>query len=191
IPQRFGDAAEHGGWIAPLLAADSNSVPLLCDDVAMAALARSLGLRPFGSLALLIARTRTGKLAQLELDRLVRELFRLGAVDLPAPPAHLVRLAQESSWDVAPMTRAISSPTFWRDLEAAYRAFISAIEGSASKGIDVTASVLHAGTLGLLRAVVAGSPTRIVAGLLVATTFAVKASSEDVPTLVSAVRAAC
>ena len=177
-------------WAAGLATAHGRSCALLCDDVALAAIARSIGVPAFGSFALAIALARTGRLPDSAVDRLINELFAAQADDLPLTPAQLAGLAESVGWPLAATLHPMSRPHYWRDPQAAYAAFVTTIEGLGS-GTEAAANALYVAGLGVIRAVAAGSPVALITGLFVAATLRVQAEPADAVTLVSAVRAAC
>ena len=185
------DELESGNnWTAGLATAHGRSCGLLCDDVALAAIARSVGVPAFGSFALAIALARTGRLPGSAVDRLMTELFAAQADDLPLTPAQLAGLAESVGWPLASTLHPMSRPHYWRDPQAAYAAFVTTIEGLGAC-TEAAANALYVAGLGVIRAVVAGSPVALITGLFVAATLRVKAEPADAVTLVSAVRAAC
>jgi tetratricopeptide (TPR) repeat protein len=177
-------------WAAGLATAHSRSCALLCDDVALAAIARSIGVPAFGSFALAIALARAGRLANSAFDELITVLFGAQADDLPLTPAQITGLAESVAWPLAPTLHPISRPHYWRDPQAAYAGFVTTIEGLGGSA-DAAANALYAAGLGVIRAVAAGSPLPLITGLFVAAILRVQAEPADAATLVAAVRAAC
>lgn len=188
--QGLDELKSGNNWTAGLATAHGRSCGLLCDDVALAAIARSIGVPAFGSFALAIALARTGRIPGSAIDGMITELFTAQADDLPLSPAQLAGLAESVGWPVASTRHPMSRPHYWRDPQAAYAAFVTSIEGLGA-GAEAAANALYVAGLGVIRAVVAGSPVALITGLFVAATLRVQAEPADAVTLVSAVRAAC
>jgi tetratricopeptide (TPR) repeat protein len=186
----FEELAIDNNWPAGLATAAARSSALLCDDVALAALARSIGVPAFGSFALTVALARTGRLNSTNLDRLLRALFQAQADDLPLTPAQLAGLARSLSWPPGPSLHPMSRPHYWRDQDAAHAAFTMTIQGLGANS-DTASNALYAASVGVIRTVAVGSPLPLIAGLFVAAAVGIEATPPDVPPLIAAVRRAC
>jgi tetratricopeptide (TPR) repeat protein len=191
IEEKLGAPAGQAEWAAPIGAALDGGTPLLCDDVGTAAVARSLGVPAFGTLSLQIARMQAGRLTPDGMESLIREFYAIGGVDLPLSPGQLVEVSRSSGWLVEPLLRCLSRSSFWLDLVSGSTAYFEIVQNILDQGIDAAAKLLHASTLGIVRAVLVGSPLPWIARLVMLTIAAGRIDAEDVRTLVSAVRGAC
>jgi tetratricopeptide (TPR) repeat protein len=185
---RISELDPDHAWLAGLGAAQRRQTALLCDDPALAALARSAGIDAFGLCALMVALIQEGRIEPSELSQMLGELFDAQAMDLPLSPTQICGIAQQRGWPLRPSLRPFSRSAFWRDVEEAVDAF-EMLLSSLPEG-ESAAEALYSAIIGLSRAVVAGSPARAIATLFVMTVVSTAADPPAVATLISATRQA-
>ncbi|MEU5669057.1 DUF4365 domain-containing protein [Micromonospora sp. NPDC047753] len=99
-------------WVAAVLVAKQNGIPLYSDDVALRAWARSQGVPAFGTLALVEALLDAGTV--IHVEPVVTKLFRGNVVDLPSPWPLVVQ-ALECDGPMSPHARLnLTRPAFWQ-----------------------------------------------------------------------------
>jgi len=186
---RVADMDAQHSWLAGLGAAQAAQTALLCDDPALAALARSVGVDAFGSYALFVALVQENRLDPAELSDILGEMFDACVVDLPLTPSQMCGLAQQRGWPRAASIRTLGRSAFWRDVGEALEAFQVFLRSIPDR--DIGPEALFAAIVGLCRAVVAGSPDFAIASLFVAAIFTTEAEPLEVAKMVDAARQAC
>jgi hypothetical protein len=174
-------------WTAALATAGTRSAALLCDDVAVSRLARSIGIPAFGSFALAVALARSGRLMTASLEDIVRSLLVSQADDLPLGPGQMAAMLQSAGWPMAPSIHPMTRPQYWQDFPAACLAFVTTIEGLGSS-IDPAAHALYGACMGLTRT---SDPTTTLISLGALFALAVtktQADPQGVSTLIAATR---
>lgn len=189
-----GEALREPGnsktWDDSVTAAHAKSCQLLCDDVGLATFARSVGVPAFGSFALLLALAKAGRIASDQVDDLVTRLYEAQADDLPLSPVRLAALAIDRQWSLTAAIHPMSRPAYWRDLQTAASGFAATIDGFRHTE-HAAGRTLYAATVGVIRAVVTGSPLPIVGQLFAQAMLSLEAEPAVVADLVAAIRAAC
>ncbi len=112
-------------WLAPLELAKQQGLAVCSDDLVLRALARSLGIPTFGTVALLDALVAADRLDDPTRDATLLELRRHRVVDLPFNEAHLLALAEADQWQPGSAFFALTRPAAWQDRRRAlslYRA---------------------------------------------------------------------
>jgi PIN domain associated with the TPR-GreAB-C-PIN system len=181
---------ESSTWADGITAAHAKQCGLLCDDVALAAFARSVGAPAFGSFALFVALARAGRITADQIDDLVEKLYMAQADDLPLSPIQLTSIAIARDWPLNAAIHPMVRPAYWRDLETAISAFSATINGFRQT-TNAPGRTLYAATIGVIRAIVVGSPLPLIGRLFAAATLQVASDPEEVTGLVAAMRAAC
>ncbi|CAN5697711.1 hypothetical protein BH18ACT2_BH18ACT2_08880 [soil metagenome] len=184
------DLNDSGTWDASLTAAHAKNDRLLSDDVALAALARSVGVPAFGSFALLMALAAAGRITTDQVDGFVTKLYAAQADDMPLSPVRLAAIAISRDWPLNTAIHPMTRPAYWREPEIAFSAFAATIDGFRDTP-NSAGRTLYAATVGVIRAVVAGSPLPIIGQLFAQAMLALEAEPEAVAELVAAMRAAC
>lgn len=115
----MGEVEMRGSWVHALRFAAALGRPLLCDDPALAEIARAEGVTGFGSYALLLAANGASVLRPDVVSDHLRACYRRRVVDLPVPSNVLVAIAEDTHWEVEPIASAIARPGFWQQPNAA------------------------------------------------------------------------
>jgi hypothetical protein len=112
---REGDL--HGSaasWLGAVLLASQRGVPLFCDDRYLRAWAHRLGLRTFGTVALLDALAECGQLADEDLSEALWTLRAAGGQHLPASTTDLLaRIAADHLQPTAATVGLLNDPYGW------------------------------------------------------------------------------
>jgi tetratricopeptide (TPR) repeat protein len=185
----LGDAAE-GAWASALGAALTLDVPLVCDDVALAALARTLGARAFGSYAALMALRDSADITAEEFEEIDRTLFLAHADDLPLSPSDFAQLGEDLDAPLSARLHPLSRPAFWSTAEG-FQSFRRIVGALPSSDPDALPSTVHAAILGVMRSRLAGSGERLVGALFVAAILDSHATPDVAVRIVEAARHAC
>lgn len=185
----LGDAAKTGSWARAIALARELDTPLWCDDVATAAVARTLGIATFSTFGLLNAMRGVGRLTDDRFTAALNAMYLAHADDLPLTPEALVELARQNNFAIGPAVHPVSRPAFWQDRGSAFAAFIDLAEALCPGGINGVASLLQSAALGVTRSQVSGSAMSTIARLFVGATFACRVRPEEVPTLIGTLRA--
>lgn len=113
------DTARDAAWFAPLRVAAANNLPLWCDDLATRRLATALGIRTFGTAALidclvedLIDRGEIGR-AMEKAERATEEFLANGVVDVPVTAEQLLVQAERDDWHPTHVALVLSRPAWW------------------------------------------------------------------------------
>ncbi|MGI8807252.1 MAG: hypothetical protein ACR2KK_05335 [Acidimicrobiales bacterium] len=187
--EELGEAGNTGSWARAIALAKEVGSPLWCDDVATAAVARTLGVPTFSTFGLLNALRRDGQLPHDRFIVALNAMYLAQADDLPMPPGVLVDLARQNNFPIGASVHPVSRPLFWQDRGAACQAFLDLADGLHSGGIEGVATLLQAAALGVTRSQVSGSPMHTVSLLFVGIAFARRVRPQDVPVLIGALRA--
>lgn len=189
----MGDVEARGSWAHALRFAKAHGRPLLCDDPALAELARSEGVTAFGSYALMLAAAGTGIVSPEAMSAHLRACYRRRMVDIPVPSSVLVAIAEDTEWEVEPFTSAIARPGFWQQpsAAAALSRVADAILNSGHAGAREQLAALTAATVrGASRAVPPMAAPGFTALTLVQLLVSARVDASEFPTLVGAVRLA-
>jgi tetratricopeptide (TPR) repeat protein len=185
----LGDAAE-GTWAEALGAASTLGVPLLCDDVALAALARSQGVKSFSSYAVLLALEERGDLGAKDLSAADGLLYLAHASDLPKTPAELVRLGGDLDAPLRARLHPLTRPYFWLS-NGGLEAFRELLTQLPTTDPAALSAALQSGVLGVMRSRLAGTGETAAAALFVTVILLVRPTPEVAAELVEATRRAC
>jgi tetratricopeptide (TPR) repeat protein len=187
--EELRDVVERGDWAAALTIARAEGRPLLCDDVAIVAVASSLGISTFSTYSLVAALREAGQIDESAVSDVTAALYRAQAVDLPLHHGELLELARGNGWELGPAIEPLTRPAWWVDPRAGYAAYARLLEEAAFE-IAGAAAALHASTLGLTRTTLVGSVVPVAGALFAGTVFGCKVLPADVPLLVDAMRVA-
>lgn len=127
VSQLFPDLPgkeRDGSWLQPIQLAHDMDAPLWSDDLGQRRLARSVGVRAFGTPALTDALNNAEigapEPTKDEIERLikarqdqVREYVSEGVVDVPLHLDDVVALASVEQWAPGPAAFALSRPSWW------------------------------------------------------------------------------
>ncbi len=160
------DEDRFGPWLAPLELALQREVPLYSDDVALRALARSLGVRAFNTIALLRALSRTGALTSADVEGLQVELALGFVVDLPLPDSALTMIADREAWRPGPASFITARPYFWRNPAEALNRLIKLYQRAKEASPGTAPAWVYAGSSGLARVITAEKAADAVGELL-------------------------
>jgi tetratricopeptide (TPR) repeat protein len=185
----LGEAGNTGSWARAIALAKELGAPLWCDDVATAAVARSLGVPTFSTFGLLSALCREGRLTHDQCIAALNAMYLAQADDLPMSADALVDLARRNGFPIGPSVHPVSRPLFWQDRGTAFQAFVDLVEALQSGGIDAVATLLQSAALGVTRSQVSGRPMHTIILLFVGAVFACRVQPEDVPVLIGVLRA--
>ncbi|MFJ8535560.1 hypothetical protein [Streptomyces sp. NPDC093591] len=155
-PLPSGRGATH--WLTALDYAKDHGLALWCDDRILRALALSVGVPAFGTLALVDARLNAGLTTPEEGVLIKAELLRNHYVDIPFATDLYRTAALADSWQAKAVAVALSRPSAWSDaaataafaLNAASRT-IGSLPHEAAGWLSTAYSGLHRATLPLHR----------------------------------------
>lgn len=184
-----------------------NDVPFYADDSALRALARSMGVRTFGTTALLAVLRENGRINTEEYGEALDELRYQWCVDLPLDALSVSRAAERDNWAPGAGAFSFSRQAAWRDARAykmwnlmAKRAYGAspdnlpgwlyyAAQGSTS-GKESLQGLTIASTLLMSATVICGGSSEVFAKLLKATRDALNGRDivDVLPSYVDAMR---
>jgi tetratricopeptide (TPR) repeat protein len=148
------DLVEDGPWLAPIALAKTRGCALWSDDVAIRALAHSLDVPAFGTLALVetlvaqdVERIPAGspdESAQTDeaiepLHRCVEKMLAEYVVDLPVQLDDLLRQAERDDWLPGAAATPLTRPSWWRwqtDPVSDLRKIYDAVRQSEPEALD-------------------------------------------------------
>ncbi|MFP8942895.1 PIN domain-containing protein [Streptomyces fenghuangensis] len=151
LPRMPGDSAPQA-WLTALDHAKEHNLVLWCDDRALRAVARSVGVPAFGTLTLIDACQREQTVAPQEAMVLKAELLRHFYMDIPFSSELYGFAAQADGWRARAVTAAIARPTAWTDAQAVVRLVLNAFAQIIDSEPDHAAAWLTAAYVGLWRA---------------------------------------
>jgi tetratricopeptide (TPR) repeat protein len=128
-------------WAATLAVARHHELPVYSDDRAVRQSARSMGLRAFGTPALLDVLVERGVLSQTDRDRARNRLLSHGAWGLRHSTPELVELATRANWQPTQGLRAaFTDVSAWVSLRAGWAerivGFLEAVAEAAPDQMD-------------------------------------------------------
>ncbi|MGW0215624.1 DUF4365 domain-containing protein [Micromonospora chokoriensis] len=155
-------------WVAAVLVAKQNGIPLYSDDAVLRAWARSQGVPAFGTLALVEALLDAGTV--IPVESVVTKLFRGNVVDLPSPWPLVVQAIESDGPMSPPAGVNLARPALWQ-AAAAEQVGPMIIELARLAGGDVDGlyALVAASAEGLTAAL---EPAELVLGSLGATMLA-------------------
>lgn len=146
------DFNRFGSWLAPLDAAKAQSRILFSDDVALRALARSLEVPAFGTLALVEVLRGLNRLSETEVQGARLTLRRNWGVDLPIQRDEMLEVARREGFSAGAAGAPLLRRAFWQDLASATPVFRELLrEVSAHRPSEISAWVAQA-TVGFVGA---------------------------------------
>ncbi|MET9553607.1 hypothetical protein [Streptomyces sp. NPDC006645] len=139
-------------WLTGLDLAKEHGLVLWCDDRALRAAARSVGVPAFGTLALIDACQREQTMAPEEAMALKAELLRNFYMDIPFSSDVYGFAAQADGWHARGVAAAIARPTAWADVQGVVRLVLDAVAQIIASEPDHASAWLAAAYAGLWRA---------------------------------------
>lgn len=110
-------ASAAGPWWTGVLVAVTRAVPLYSDDVVVRARAKARGVAAFGTLALLEALARAGRLDLSQTAEVLSTLFEHGVVDLPGAAGLVMNAASQRTQLEENVMMTLARPATWTNLE--------------------------------------------------------------------------
>ncbi|MFE6906299.1 tetratricopeptide repeat protein [Streptomyces erythrochromogenes] len=139
-------------WLTALDYAKENDLALWCDDRSLRAIARSVGVPAFGTLALIEACQREQTVEPSEGLALKSELLRNFYMDIPFSSDLYGFAAQADGWQARAVAAAIAQPTAWTDAQSVVRLVLHAVAQIVESEPEHSAAWLEAAYVGLWRA---------------------------------------
>ncbi|GAA2470846.1 DUF4365 domain-containing protein [Winogradskya humida] len=137
-------------WLAPIDVALQHNIALYSDDAALRAIATSVGVHAFGSLALLEVLMERGHTDATTTETVIEKLFLSNAVDLPNIWPLLLATARRPGGTITrPVLMNLTRSAFWRDI--GQDRFVNAVSvlaqevGRAPEHIATLTSAMAAG----------------------------------------------
>ncbi|MFD8646468.1 PIN domain-containing protein [Streptomyces mirabilis] len=124
---KLADVRSTEAWLTALDYAKEHDLVLWCDDRALRAIARSLGVPAFGTLALVDACQREQTMTPPEAMALTAELLRHFYMDIPFSRDLYGFAARADGWHARGVAAAIARPTAWADAQAVVRLVLDAV----------------------------------------------------------------
>jgi len=138
-------------WLSAADYAISNGVPLWCDDVLLAQVARSEGAKVFNTIDVLNHRLATGALAPELADSALAALIVTRHVDLGFRAGPLTLALGQDAWKPTGAALAISRPAAWGDPERVVTFVMTALRQVAASDAEAVRGWVEAASLGLGR----------------------------------------
>lgn len=113
------DLGEGAAWISTLDYALTNKVSFWCDDLALRSLALHEGQPTFGTVDLLRALTKAGKISEQQCAVAESTLISNFHVDLDSEPRVWHLAAQFDGWKASGAAAVLTRPSSWKDTRAA------------------------------------------------------------------------
>jgi hypothetical protein len=139
------------GWLAPLEVAKQRNTALYSDDAVVRALAQSVGVPTFGTVALVAALVADGRFSSADQDATILELRRARVVDLLFDERQLLAIAEADQWVPGPVYLAMSRPALWQHGTRALDFYRMGTRRVAAINADYLPEWLFVGVLGFGR----------------------------------------
>jgi len=164
------DEERSGPWLAPVELAIQEGAPLYSDDIALRSLARSLGVRTFGTVALLKALVDAGRYLSEDIDELQIEFAQGFVVDLPLSDDAIRAIGDREEWRPGSLSFMTARPQFWKHPTEGLNRFLSLYRRAKDANPGTAPSWVYAASSGVGRAMSPTSSAGAVGELLAAVT---------------------
>lgn len=149
--EHFHKLEMRGAWINTLDLAVSTRTPYWSDDLLLRSLARQEGLPTFGTVDLIRALNRAGRITQQERQVAEANLIANFHIHLGFDVETMQLAAQLDGWRAAGAAATLSKPQTWSDPEPVLEYLLSAMERNHSAAPDQVRLWTAQGAVGLLR----------------------------------------
>jgi hypothetical protein len=123
----YNDDQRNRLWSSPIRLAKERGIPVIADDAALRAVARSEGVAAFGSLQLLYALAMDGVVSNDAIDEAYERLMLVRAAELPVMD-RIVQLAEASDWSPASYASfLLTRPGLWVPLDRGIRSYMEVV----------------------------------------------------------------
>lgn len=146
----LGDLAALS-WASAVQYAAQNSQAFWCDDVAMRAVARSVGVASFSTPALLEVLAMRQELSADDHESAIRALIRAMVGDFPPNRQRLSDLTAEYGDVAAPVANVFSRSAAWANFSMSYPIWISLVKQVASFDPSYVADWANSAIIGITR----------------------------------------
>lgn len=174
-------------WLSSLDVALSRGEPLLCDDVALAAIARTVGVQCFGSEAFLQVLFDRSVWDEAKVEGILGKLALNYCVDLSGQLERSLNLAEGVGWAPGAVSFSFTRSASWTNPSQTTTYLSMAIDGARGRKADFV-GWFGAGVIGLAKATGASSAPLATARLMGAITRDPRSSPEDLPRYLAAAR---
>jgi nucleoside phosphorylase len=154
IPDAPDENQDERLWSSPIRLAKQRGIPLLADDAALRAVARTEGVAAFSSVHVLHALVGTGEFDPSVIRDAYRRLMTIHAADLPVLD-ELLQIAAEDSWK--PNSYAaflLARPAIWHPLDQGLTAYMDVIKAATELETSDVALWCSTALFGLCQAIV-------------------------------------
>jgi hypothetical protein len=138
-------------WITTIECAAQSKAPLWCDDVALRAAARSIGVPAFSTPALIDVLVETGVLAPEQRERAVRALIEGLVGDFPLDQIRLSVLTAKYHGAAIPVGSVFSRTGSWANFVNTYNIWCTLVQQSVNVDHKYAADWLNYAVLGFAR----------------------------------------
>jgi len=135
--------------LGPLDHASTQGLTLYSDDAFLRAVARSMGVKSFGTVALIHALAVAGNMTLESVSPLLLELRRQYCVDLPPDAQQILALVEEEEWSGGAGMFAFTRPSLWKEGTGTLALFRACAKKAYLRNPDLLASWFAAGLTGL------------------------------------------
>ena len=149
--RHFTEFSGDGGWLSALDLAVVEQRPFWCDDRVMRQLATSVGVQSFGTVDLIGALERVGRLSASLGSSTRANLIAGYHVDLPFNHAEVSHAAELANWMPRGAAAALARPYSWGNLQACLSVVDEAISRIALAHPEGIAGWTAAAAIGLVR----------------------------------------
>lgn len=149
--EAMGELAEST-WVTTLECAAQSQVALWCDDVALRAAARSIGVPAFSTPALLDVLVEQGDLTPDQREASIRVFIERFIGDFPLDQLRLSILAAKYNGAAIPVATVFSRRAGWTNIVDAYQVWCVLVQQSVSQDRKHASEWLYYAILGLVHA---------------------------------------
>jgi tetratricopeptide (TPR) repeat protein len=176
-------------WATVVQCAAQSGTAFWCDDVALRAVARSIGVAAFSTPSLLEVLVERSVITAVQYESAVKALIRGVVGDFALNQVRLSALMDESSDAANAVASIFSRASTWADVNNAYRIWTGLLSKMATLDSRRVADWLHAAVIGITRLQKAASIRKEAAALLLgAAATLVSTSTGEVARCVAAAR---
>jgi nucleoside phosphorylase len=182
------DVERMGNWLGSLELAESGSLTLYADDIALRSVAREMGLTTFDTVALLAYLLETDHIDRAEHELMREALIRGSVVDVPRSYDALTVVATKDGWTSPGVLSALGRPGFWTDPAQATSVLKQAVAAVAAAAPEALVQLIQAVASGGLKVVPTSARERFLADLVLLASEPVSIQRVRLPEIIEAVR---
>lgn len=176
-------------WATALQCAAQSNVAFWCDDVALRAVARSIGVASFSTPSLLEILKERGVLNVRQYESAIRALIEGLVGDFPLNQARLSALIVKDRGIAGPVASVFSRSAAWADVDHAYQIWTSLVRQAIARDKRYAPDWLYVAVIGITRRQKVANIRREASALLLSATLVlVGDDAETVVHCVAAVR---